>query len=249
MSRVEPRAIVLDVGKGVGVARHHRAEPPRHYRIGQPVKAFVLEVKQRRAAQVMVSRTHKGFLRRLLELEGAGDHGSGTVGQQVAEGGAAGVAPASRRGLDLSGATVGQRGARVQAVVAELAGEKIDVIRGADPSVFVANALSPAQVISVAIDEEHRRIASVTVPERMLSLAIGHRWEHPARRPPHRVADRHPQRRRRWEPPRRRTRRPPRPRGRAWARARRRGCRLRPPRRQLPPRREEPQESVGEVSS
>ena len=84
------------------------------------------------------------------------------------------VAVASRQeGLDPVGATVGQRGARVQAVVAELSGEKIDVIPwNDDPAVFVANALSPAQVISVEIDEEHR-IASVTVPERMLSLAIG----------------------------------------------------------------------------
>src|SRR5207237_166839 len=70
-------------------------------------------------------------------------------------------------------ATVGQRGARVQAVVAELGGEKIDIIPwNDDASVFVANALSPAQVISVDIDEE-KRIANVTVPERMLSLAIG----------------------------------------------------------------------------
>ena len=78
-----------------------------------------------------------------------------------------------QEGLDPVGATVGQRGARVQAVVAELAGEKIDVIPwNDDPAVFVANALSPAQVLDVQIDEEHR-IASVTVPERMLSLAIG----------------------------------------------------------------------------
>jgi hypothetical protein len=84
------------------------------------------------------------------------------------------VAVTSRQdGLDPVGATVGQRGARVQAVVAELAGEKIDVIPwNDDPAVFVANALSPAQVLSVDIDEE-KRIASVTVPERMLSLAIG----------------------------------------------------------------------------
>ena len=75
--------------------------------------------------------------------------------------------------LEAVGATVGQRGARVQAVVAELSGEKIDVIPwNDDPAVFVANALSPAQVLSVDIDEE-KRIASVTVPERMLSLAIG----------------------------------------------------------------------------
>jgi N utilization substance protein A len=84
------------------------------------------------------------------------------------------VAVASRQeGLDPVGATVGQRGARVQAVVAELGGEKIDIIPwNDDASVFVANALSPAQVLGVEIDEEHR-IANVTVPERMLSLAIG----------------------------------------------------------------------------
>jgi N utilization substance protein A len=84
------------------------------------------------------------------------------------------VAVASRQeGLDPVGATVGQRGARVQSVVAELGGEKIDVIPWSDdPAVFVANALSPAQVLGVDIDEEHR-IASITVPERMLSLAIG----------------------------------------------------------------------------
>jgi N utilization substance protein A len=105
------------------------------------------------------------------------------------------VAVASRQdGLDPVGATVGQRGARVQAVVAELAGEKIDVIPWSDDaSVFVANALSPAQVISVDIDEEHR-IASVTVPERMLSLAIGREGQNArlAARP-HRLADRHPE--------------------------------------------------------
>ena len=84
------------------------------------------------------------------------------------------MAVASRQdGLDPVGATVGQRGGRVQAVVAELGGEKIDVIPWSDdPDVFVANALSPAQVVGVEIDEDER-IASVTVPERMLSLAIG----------------------------------------------------------------------------
>jgi len=84
------------------------------------------------------------------------------------------VAVASRQeGLDPVGATVGQRGARVQAVVAELGGEKIDIIPWSDdPAQLVANALSPAQVVGVRIDEE-ARIANVTVPERMLSLAIG----------------------------------------------------------------------------
>ncbi len=178
VSRVEPRAIVLDVGKGVeAILATSEQSPLEHYRIGQPVKAFVLEVKRSaRGPQIMVSRTHKGFLRRLFELEVPEIH-SGTVEiKQIAReaGSRSKVAVASRQeGLDPVGATVGQRGARVQAVVAELAGEKIDVIPWSeDPSIFVANALSPAQVISVAIDEEHR-VAGVTVPERMLSLAIG----------------------------------------------------------------------------
>jgi len=178
VSRVEPRAIVLDVGKGVeAILSTTEQSPLEHYRIGQPVKAFVLEVKRSaRGPQIMVSRTHKGFLRRLFELEVPEIH-SGTVEiKQIAReaGSRSKVAVSSRQeGLDPVGATVGQRGARVQAVVAELAGDKIDVIPWSeDPGVFVANALSPAQVISVTIDEEHR-VASVTVPERMLSLAIG----------------------------------------------------------------------------
>jgi N utilization substance protein A len=123
-----------------------------------------------------VSRTHKGFLRRLFELEVPEIHNGTVEIKAIARepGSRSKVAVASRQdGLDPVGATVGQRGARVQAVVAELAGEKIDVIPWSDDAgVFVANALSPAQVLSVDIDEEHR-IASVTVPERMLSLAIG----------------------------------------------------------------------------
>jgi transcription termination/antitermination protein NusA len=178
VSRVEPRAIVLDVGKGVeAILATSEQSPLEHYRIGQPVKAFVLEVKRSaRGPQIMVSRTHKGFLRRLFELEVPEIHNGTVEIKQIAReaGSRSKVAVASRQdGLDPVGATVGQRGARVQAVVAELAGEKIDVVPWSeDASVFVANALSPAQVISVTIDEEHR-IANVTVPERMLSLAIG----------------------------------------------------------------------------
>ncbi len=178
VNRVEPRAIILDVGKNVeAILATTEQSSLEHYRIGQNVKAFVLEVRRSvRGPQIFVSRTHKGFLRRLFELEVPEIH-SGTVEiKAIAReaGSRSKVAVSSRQeGLDPVGATVGQRGARVQAVVAELAGEKIDVIPWSDdPGVFVANALSPAQVISVDIDEEHR-IASVTVPERMLSLAIG----------------------------------------------------------------------------
>ena len=118
----------------------------------------MLEVRRTvRGPQIFVSRTHKGFLRRLFELEVPEIH-SGTVEiKAIAReaGSRSKVAVASRQeGLDPVGATVGQRGARVQAVVAELAGEKIDVIPWSDDAgVFVANALSPAQVLS----RRHRR--------------------------------------------------------------------------------------------
>jgi transcription termination/antitermination protein NusA len=178
VNRVEPRAIILDVGKGVeGILATTEQSPLEHYRIGQNVKAFVLEVRRLpKGPALFVSRTHKGFLKRLFELEVPEIH-SGTVEiRAIAReaGSRSKVAVGSRQeGLDPVGATVGQRGARVQSVVAELGGEKIDVIPwNDDPSAFVANALSPAQVISVDIDTEHR-IANVTVPERMLSLAIG----------------------------------------------------------------------------
>ena len=178
VNRVEPRAIILDVGKNTeAILATTEQSALEHYRIGQNVKAFVLEVRRSvRGPQIFVSRTHKGFLRRLFELEVPEIHNGTVEIKAIAReaGSRSKVAVSSRQdGLDPVGATVGQRGARVQAVVAELAGEKIDVIPwNDDPGVFVANALSPAQVISVDIDEEHR-IASVTVPERMLSLAIG----------------------------------------------------------------------------
>jgi N utilization substance protein A len=178
VNRVEPRAIILDVGKNVeAILATTEQSALEHYRIGQNVKAFVLEVRRSvRGPQIFVSRTHKGFLRRLFELEVPEVHNGTVEIKAIAReaGSRSKVAVASRQeGLDPVGATVGQRGARVQAVVAELAGEKIDVIPWSDDAgVFVANALSPAQVLSVDIDEEHR-IASVTVPERMLSLAIG----------------------------------------------------------------------------
>ncbi len=178
VNRVEPRAIILDVGKNVeAILATTEQSTLEHYRIGQNVKAYVLEVRRStRGPQIFVSRSHKGFLKRLFELE-VPEISAGTVEiKAIAReaGSRSKVAVASRQeGLDPVGATVGQRGARVQAVVAELAGEKIDVIPWSDDAgVFVANALSPAQVLGVDIDEEHR-IASVTVPERMLSLAIG----------------------------------------------------------------------------
>ena len=178
VNRVEPRGIILDMGKGVeAVLATTEQSPTESYRIGQHVKAYVLEVRRTtKGPQVYVSRTHKGFLRRLFELEVPEIHNGTVEIKAIAReaGSRSKVAVASRQeGLDPVGATVGQRGGRVQAVVAELNGEKIDVVPWAeDPAQFVANALSPAQVVGVSIDEA-ARIATVTVPERMLSLAIG----------------------------------------------------------------------------
>ena len=177
VGRVEPAGVILDLGKAEAILRTTDQSATEHYRIGQHVKAYVLEVRRTtRGPLIYVSRTHKNFLRRLFELE-VPEIQAGTVEiRAIAReaGSRSKMAVASRQdGLDPVGATVGQRGGRVQAVVAELGGEKIDVIPWSDdPEVFVANALSPAQVVSVVIDETER-IASVTVPERMLSLAIG----------------------------------------------------------------------------
>jgi N utilization substance protein A len=177
VSRVEPRGVILDVGRAEAILPTTDQSASEHYRIGQHVKAYVLEVRRTtKGPLIYVSRTHKNFLRRLFELE-VPEIGAGTVEiKAIAReaGSRSKVGVASRQdGLDPVGATVGQRGGRVQAVVAELGGEKIDIIPWSeDPAVFVANALSPAQVVSVTIDEENR-IANVTVPERMLSLAIG----------------------------------------------------------------------------
>ena len=181
VSRVEPRAIILDVGREPNrvdaILATTEQSAMEHYRLGQHVKAYVLEVRRTtKGPQILVSRTHKGFLRRLFELEVPEIHAGTVEVRAIAReaGSRSKVAVASRQeGLDPVGATVGQRGNRVQAVVAELGGEKVDIIPWSDdPATLVANALSPAQVVGVRIDEE-LRIANVTVPERMLSLAIG----------------------------------------------------------------------------
>jgi transcription termination/antitermination protein NusA len=177
VSRVEPRGVILDVGRAEAILPTTDQSASEHYRIGQHVKAYVLEVRRTtKGPLIYVSRTHKNFLRRLFELEvpeiNAGTVEIKAIAREAGSRSKVGVA-SRQEGLDPVGATVGQRGGRVQAVVAELGGEKIDIIPWSeDPAVFVANALSPAQVVSVTIDEENR-IANVTVPERMLSLAIG----------------------------------------------------------------------------
>ena len=149
VNRVEPRAIILDVGKNTeAILATTEQSTLEHYRIGQNVKAFVLEVRRSvRGPQIFVSRTHKGFLRRLFELEVPEIHNGTVEIKAIAReaGSRSKVAVASRQeGLDPVGATVGQRGARVQSVVAELAARRSTSSHGATtPSLFVANALSP----------------------------------------------------------------------------------------------------------
>ncbi len=181
VSRVEPRGVIIEIGRDFerveAILPTTDQSASEHYRIGQHVKSYVLEVRRTtKGPLVYLSRTHKNFLRRLFELEVPEIHAGTVEIKAIAReaGSRSKVAVSSRQdGLDPVGATVGQRGGRVQAVVAELGGEKIDIIPwNEDPALFVANALSPAQVVNVAIDET-ARIASVTVPERMLSLAIG----------------------------------------------------------------------------
>ena len=176
--RTTDQAVVLDMGKGVeAVLAVSEQLPGEHYRIGQHLKVYVLEVRRTtRGPVLVVSRTHRGFLRRVMEMEIPEIYNGTVVIRGIAReaGSRSKVAVESRQsGVDAKGAAVGQRGARIQAIVAELNGEKVDVVLwNEDPAQFVAEALSPAEVINVRIDEEHK-IANVVVPERQLSLAIG----------------------------------------------------------------------------
>ena len=178
VQRTTDSAVVLDMGKDVeAVLAVTEQLPNEAYRIGQHLKVYVMEVRRTTRGPVIVaSRTHRGFLRRLMEME-IPEIFNGTVvirGIAREAGSRSKVAVESRQqGVDAKGAAVGQRGARIQSIVAELNGEKVDIVLwDEDPGRFVAEALSPAEVLDVRIDEEHK-IANVIVPERQLSLAIG----------------------------------------------------------------------------
>ena len=178
VQRVEPRSITLDLGKGTEAILPMREQVRNeHPRPGQRLKVVILDVsKEARGPQVEVSRSHRNLLRRLLELE-VPEVRSGIVEiKSIArEGGhRSKIAVYSRDGrVDPIGACVGMRGSRIQNVVNELGGERVDIIKwDPDPANFVGNALSPAQTIDVQVDPADRR-ATITVPDRMYSLAIG----------------------------------------------------------------------------
>ena len=178
VQRTTDSAVILDMGKGVEAVLAVSEQPSNeHYRIGQHLKVYVLEVRRTaKGPLIFASRTHRGFLRRLMEMEIPEIYNGTVVIRGIAReaGSRSKVAVESRQeGVDAKGAAVGQRGARIQSIVAELGGEKVDIVLWHDdPARYVAEALSPAEVLNVRIDEE-RKIANVIVPERQLSLAIG----------------------------------------------------------------------------
>jgi N utilization substance protein A len=177
VARHEGRTIYISLGKIEAVLPSSEQMPTDHYRIGERIKLFIVEVKKTtKTPHVLVSRSHPGLLRKLFELE-VPEIAEGVVEiKSVAReaGHRSKVAVASKQdNVDPVGACVGQRGSRVQAVVDELRGEKIDIVRWSeDSSRYLASALSPARINEVRLEEESRS-ATVIVPDSQQSLAIG----------------------------------------------------------------------------
>ncbi|HEY8686255.1 MAG TPA: transcription termination factor NusA [Chloroflexota bacterium] len=177
IERVEPRGMIVNLGKAEAVLPPQEQVPRERYRLGQRLKVYLVKVDRgMRTPQLIVSRGHRGLVRRLFEVE-VPEIFNGTVELKAIArepGSRTKVAVSSRQeGIDPVGACVGMRGVRIQNVVNELNGEKIDVVQWDEsPARFVANSLSPAQVLSVDVHEGERR-AIVTVPDAQLSLAIG----------------------------------------------------------------------------
>lgn len=175
--RIETRQIFIDLGRTEAVMPAAEQSPNERYHIGQRLKVYLLEIAQSaKGPLLIVSRSHPNLLRRILELE-VPEVYNGTVEiKAVAReaGFRSKVAVAARQeGIDPVGCCVGLRGIRIQNIVNELNGEKIDVINWSDDiATFMANALSPAKITSVTIDEEEKA-ATVVIPDKQLSLAIG----------------------------------------------------------------------------
>ncbi|MBN1428431.1 MAG: transcription termination/antitermination protein NusA [Anaerolineae bacterium] len=172
--------VTLGLGRTEAVLPHSQQMPSERYRVHDKVRAYVMEVrKTNRGPQIVVSRTHRNMLRRLLEYE-VPEIYNGTVEiKSIARepGARSKVAVAAlQEGADPVGACVGMRGVRIQGIVKELNNEKIDVIEwNPDPKIFIAKSLSPARVSSVFLDDdpEEGRTGIVVVPDDQLSLAIG----------------------------------------------------------------------------
>jgi len=177
VQRMEPRQLFVDLGRAEAILPAAEQVRNERYRIGQRLRVYLLEVvRTSRGPQVVVSRSHPDLLRRLFELE-VPEVLSGVVEiKAVAReaGYRSKIAVAARQeGIDPVGCCVGLRGIRIQNIMRELNGEKLDVVSWSeDTAAFIANALSPAQVLSVELNEDDG-IATVVVPDKQLSLAIG----------------------------------------------------------------------------
>ena len=175
--RFERGNVIFDLGRASGIMYPEEQMPGEHYGVGSRIKVYVLRVEMtNRGPMISVSRTHPQLIRKLFELE-VPEVATGVVElKSIAReaGSRSKIAVATLQdGVDPIGSCVGQKGTRVSTVISELNGEKIDIIEwSADHSKFISNALSPAKVLSVEINEA-MRAAKVTVPDEQLSLAIG----------------------------------------------------------------------------
>ena len=182
VKRVEYGNVIVDLGKGEGIIRRDEQIPRELFRYGDRVRAFVYDVRREpRGPQIFLSRTHPQFMAKLFTMEVPEIYDGIIEIKSVARdpGSRAKIAVVSRdSSVDPVGACVGMRGSRVQAVVGELQGEKIDIIPWSpDAASFLVNALQPAEVSKVVLDEDAERI-EVVVPDDQLSLAIGRRGQH-----------------------------------------------------------------------
>jgi len=181
VKRVEYGNVIVDLGKGEAVIRRDELIPREMFRPGDRARAYVYDVRrEQRGPQIFLSRTHPQFMAKLFAQEVPEIYDGIIEVKSVSRdpGSRAKIAVVSGdASIDPVGACVGMRGSRVQAVVNELQGEKIDIIPwSADAASFIVNALQPAEVVKVVLDEDSSRI-EVVVPDEQLSLAIGRRGQ------------------------------------------------------------------------
>ena len=181
VKRVEYGNVTIDLGRTEAMLRRDETLPREHFKNGDRVRAYIYDVREeQRGPQIFLSRTHPLFMAKLFAQEVPEIYDGIIEIKSVARdpGSRAKIAVVSNdSSIDPVGACVGMRGSRVQAVVGELQGEKIDIIPwSADPATFVVNALAPAEVAKVVLDEDNNRM-DVVVPDEQLSLAIGRRGQ------------------------------------------------------------------------
>jgi len=181
VKRVEYGHVIVDMGRAEAIVRRDEQIPREAFRTGDRIRAYVFDVRREpRGPQIFLSRTHPQFMAKLFEQEVPEIYDGIIEIRSVARdpGSRAKIAVISNDGsIDPVGACVGMRGSRVQAVVNELQGEKIDIIQWSpDPATFIVNGLAPAEVVKVVLDEDAERI-EVVVPDDQLSLAIGRRGQ------------------------------------------------------------------------